>query len=39
MFDTKTLTLIKSIDVGAARPDGILFDSFNQRVYVLATDD
>jgi DNA-binding beta-propeller fold protein YncE len=39
MFDTKTLILIKSIDVGAARPDGILFDSFNQRVYVLATDD
>jgi DNA-binding beta-propeller fold protein YncE len=36
MFDTKTLTLIKSIDVGAARPDGILFDSFNQRVYVFS---
>jgi DNA-binding beta-propeller fold protein YncE len=36
MFDTKTLTLIKSIDVGAARPDGILFDSFNQRVYIFS---
>jgi DNA-binding beta-propeller fold protein YncE len=36
MFDTKTLTLMKSIDVGAARPDGILFDSFNQRVYVFS---
>src|SRR5579862_9840 len=36
MFDTKTLTLIKSIDVGAARPDGILFDEFNQRVYVFS---
>jgi hypothetical protein len=23
MFDTKTMTLNKSIDVGAARPDGI----------------
>ncbi len=36
MFDTKTLTLIKSIDVGAARPDGIYFDSYNQRVYVFS---
>jgi DNA-binding beta-propeller fold protein YncE len=36
MFDTKTLTLIKSIDVGAARPDGILFDDFNQRIYVFS---
>jgi DNA-binding beta-propeller fold protein YncE len=36
MFDTKTLTLIKSIDVGAARPDGILFDAYNQRVYVFS---
>ncbi len=36
MFDTKTLTLIKSIDVGAARPDGIYFDDFNQRVYVFS---
>jgi DNA-binding beta-propeller fold protein YncE len=36
MFDTKSLTLIKSIDVGAARPDGIIFDNFNQRVYVFS---
>jgi YVTN family beta-propeller protein len=36
MFDTKTMTLIKSIDVGAARPDGIYFDAFNQRVYVFS---
>jgi DNA-binding beta-propeller fold protein YncE len=36
MFDTKTLTLIKSIDVGEARPDGIYFDDFNQRVYVFS---
>ena len=36
MFDTKTMTLIKSIDVGAARPDGIYFDSFNERVYVFS---
>ncbi|MGD1093172.1 MAG: hypothetical protein ABSB35_14420 [Bryobacteraceae bacterium] len=36
MFDTKTMTLIKTIDVGAARPDGILFDAFNQRVYVFS---
>lgn len=36
MFDTKTLTLIQSIDVGEARPDGILFDAFNQRVYVFS---
>jgi len=36
MFDPRTLKLIKSIDVGAARPDGILFDDFNQRVYVFS---
>src|SRR5436305_169309 len=36
MFDTKTMTLMKSIDVGAARSDGILFDAFNQRVYVFS---
>src|SRR6202790_3679529 len=36
MFDTKTLTLIKSIDVGAARPDGIYFDPFNARIYVFS---
>ena len=36
MFDTKTLTLIKTIDVGPAAPDGILFDPFNQRVYIFS---
>ncbi len=36
MFDTKTQTLIKNIDVGKAQPDGIYFDSFNQRVYVFS---
>jgi DNA-binding beta-propeller fold protein YncE len=36
MFDTKAMTFIKSIDVGAARPDGIYFDDFNQRVYVFS---
>jgi DNA-binding beta-propeller fold protein YncE len=36
MFDTKTLTKLKSIDVGDARPDGILFDSFSERVFVFS---
>jgi len=36
MFDTKTAKLIKKIDVGAARPDGILFDDSNDRVYVFS---
>src|SRR5450756_2422934 len=36
MFDTKTMKPIKTIDVGAAQPDGILFDSFNDRVYVFS---
>ena len=37
MFDTKTLKLIKSIrSTPAWRPDGILFDSFNDRVYVFS---
>ncbi|MBV8831392.1 MAG: YncE family protein [Acidobacteriaceae bacterium] len=36
IFDTKTMTLIKRIDVGAARPDGIYFDPFNSRVYVFS---
>jgi DNA-binding beta-propeller fold protein YncE len=36
MFDTKTMMLIKTIDVGNAAPDGILFDSFNQRVYIFS---
>jgi DNA-binding beta-propeller fold protein YncE len=36
MFDTKTMALIKSIDVGAAQPDGIYFDAFNERVYIFS---
>lgn len=36
MFDTKTLAVIKTIDPGTARPDGILFDSYNERVYVFS---
>jgi DNA-binding beta-propeller fold protein YncE len=35
MWDTKTLKLIKTIDV-QGNPDGILQDSFNQRIYVLS---
>lgn len=34
MFDTATLAVIKKIDLGTARPDGILFDAFNDRIYV-----
>ena len=36
MFDTKTMKLIKTIDTGMAQPDGILFDAFNERVYVFS---
>jgi DNA-binding beta-propeller fold protein YncE len=37
MFDTKTMKLIKTIDVAErARPDGIVFDAFNDRVYVFS---
>jgi len=36
MFDTKSLTIIKRIDVAPARPDGILFDPFDRRVYVFS---
>jgi DNA-binding beta-propeller fold protein YncE len=36
MFDTKTMTLIKTIDVGTAQPDGIIFDAFNDRVHVFS---
>ena len=35
MFDSKTLAVIKSIDV-QGNPDGILFDPFNERVYDLS---
>ena len=36
MFDPKTMKVIKTIDVGEARPDGIVFDAFNGRVYVFS---
>lgn len=36
MFDTKSLSVIKQIEVAPARPDGILFDPFNRRVYVFS---
>jgi len=39
MFDTKTMKLIKTIDVGAAQPDGIYFDAFNERVVRLQPPD
>jgi len=35
MFDSKTLAPIKSIDVDG-NPDGLFYDSFNDRVYVLS---
>jgi DNA-binding beta-propeller fold protein YncE len=35
MWDTKTLALIKTIDVQGG-PDGILFDPFNQRVWIFS---
>jgi DNA-binding beta-propeller fold protein YncE len=35
MWDTQTLKLIKTIDV-QGNPDGILFDPFNERVYILS---
>ena len=36
MFDTKTMKLIKTIDVDDAAPDGIVADGFNQRVYIFS---
>lgn len=33
MFDTKTLALIKTIDV-QGNPDGIMHDPFNDRIYI-----
>lgn len=33
MFDTKTLAVVKKIDVEGG-PDGILFDHFNERTYI-----
>jgi DNA-binding beta-propeller fold protein YncE len=35
MWDTKTMTLIKTIDVQGG-PDGIMYDAFNDRVYILS---
>src|ERR1700687_198382 len=35
MWDSKTLAPIKTIDV-QGNPDGLLFDSFNQRVYIFS---
>jgi hypothetical protein len=35
MWDAKTLKVIKTIDVDG-RPDGIMLDSYNQRVWVLS---
>jgi DNA-binding beta-propeller fold protein YncE len=37
MWDTKTLSVIKTIDLDSkTRPDGILADPFNQRIYVFS---
>ena len=35
MWDSKTLQVIKTIDVDG-RPDGIMFDPFNERVWVMS---
>src|SRR5207249_3847658 len=35
MWDTKTLGVIKTIDVQGG-PDGIMFDPFNERVYIFS---
>ena len=35
MWDTKTLATVKTIDV-QGNPDGILFDPFNERIYVFS---
>lgn len=35
MWDTKTLATIKTIDV-EGRPDGIMFDPFNERVWIFS---
>src|SRR5580704_16413065 len=36
MWDASTLQVIKTIDVRDSRPDGIMFDPFNERVWVLS---
>jgi DNA-binding beta-propeller fold protein YncE len=35
MWDANALTVIKTIDVGS-RPDGIMFDAYNQRVWAFS---
>src|SRR5690349_411885 len=35
MFDTKSLAVLKTIDV-QGNPDGIMFDPFNERVWILS---
>lgn len=35
MWDAKTLATVKTIDV-EGRPDGILFDPFNERIYIFS---
>ena len=35
MWDSNTLQVIKTIDVDG-RPDGIMFDPYNERVWVLS---
>ena len=35
MFDTETMTKIKTIDV-TSRPDGILFEPFTGKVLILS---
>jgi DNA-binding beta-propeller fold protein YncE len=35
MFDTNSLTIIKTIEV-QGNPDGLLFDPFNERFYILS---
>ena len=35
MWDSTTLQVLKTIDVGG-RPDGILFDPYNERVWILS---
>jgi DNA-binding beta-propeller fold protein YncE len=35
MWDTRTLALVKSIDV-QGNPDGLMFDPFNQHVYIFS---
>ncbi len=36
MFDTRTLKFIKTVETGDAQSDGIVFDAFNERVYVFS---